>query len=240
DAAAIESFVLAGLDAVLSDRFGSRLSLPVRVQRESLRARLRRFARIQADERQKGWRIQCGELRFEEATFRLAGLPIVASLDRVDVHEGSGQMRVLDYKTFAKRKTASEAHFVPATGEEESFETLLDGKAVRWFDLQLPLYRALAQFRWPSESPPVVAYFLLPERVEESGIDDLALDSSLFESAMSAAETVAHRVRNGIYWPPRAVQYDDYESVFLGEDPASILSSESKDFLMGMHLKAGP
>ena len=241
DAAAIESFVLAGLDAVLSDRFGSRLSLPVRVQRESLRARLRRFARIQADERQKGWRIQCGELRFEEeATFRLAGLPIVASLDRVDVHEGSGQMRVLDYKTFAKRKTASEAHFVPATGEEESFETLLDGKAVRWFDLQLPLYRALAQSRWPSESPPVVAYFLLPERVEESGIDDLALDSSLFESAMSAAETVAHRVRSGIYWPPRAVQDHDYESVFLGEDPAGILSSESKEFLMGMHLKAGP
>ena len=241
DAAAIESFVLAGLDDVLSDRFGKRLSLPVRVQRESLRARLRQFARIQAEERQKGWRIQCGELRFEEeATLRLAGLPIVASLDRVDVHERSGEMRILDYKTFAKRKTASEAHFEQATGEEGSFETLFEGKAVRWFDLQLPLYRALARFRWPSQSSPLVGYFLLPERVEESGIDDLALDSSLFESAMSAAETVAHRVRNGIYWPPRTVQYDDYESVFLGEDPASILSSESKEFLMGLHFKAVP
>jgi hypothetical protein len=115
-----------------------------------------------------------------------------------------------------------------------------DGKPARWLDLQLPLYRALARFRWPNESPPLVGYFLLPERVEESGIDSLTLDSSLFESAMSAAETVANRVRNGIYWPPRAVQYDDYESVFLGEDPAGILSSQSKEFLMGSHLRAGP
>ena len=241
NAAAIESFVLAKLDEVLSDRFGRRLPLPVRVQRESLRARLRRFARIQAEERGKGWRIRCGELRFEEEdTLRLAGLPIVASLDRVDVDERSGQMRILDYKTFAKRRAVSEIIFVQATGEEEPLETVYDGKPVRWLDLQLPLYRALARFRWPNESPPLVGYFLLPERVEESGIDSLTLNSSLFESAMSAAETVANRVRNGIYWPPRAVQYDDYESVFLGEDPAGILSSQSKEFLMGSHLRAGP
>jgi hypothetical protein len=61
DSAAIEGFVLMELDAVLSDRFGTRLSLPVRVQRESLRARLRQFARIQAEERRAGWRIQSGE-----------------------------------------------------------------------------------------------------------------------------------------------------------------------------------
>jgi ATP-dependent helicase/nuclease subunit B len=241
DAAAIERFVLAELDALLSDRFGRRLSLPVRVQRESLRARLRRFARIQAWERTNGWRIQCGELRFEEAdTLRLAGLPILASLDRVDVNERSGQRRILDYKTFARRKTPSEVHFGQATGEESCFATVVDGKAVRWLDLQLPLYRALAQYRWPSESSPLVGYFLLPERIEESGIHQLALDDSLFESAMSSAETVADRVRRGIYWPPRAVQYDDYESIFLGEDPATTLSSNSKEFLMGGHLKTGP
>jgi ATP-dependent helicase/nuclease subunit B len=241
DATAIERFVLAELDALLSDRFGRRLSLPVRVQRESLRARLRRFARIQARERRNGWRIQCGELRFEEeATLRLAGLPILASLDRVDVNERSGQRRILDYKTFAKRKTASEVHFEQATGEDSCFETVVEGKAVRWLDLQLPLYRALAQLRWPDESSPQVGYFLLPERIEESCIDELALGNSLFQSAMSSAETVAERVRRGIYWPPRAVQYDDYESLFLGEDPASILSSKSKEFLMGRNLKARP
>jgi ATP-dependent helicase/nuclease subunit B len=241
NATAIERFVLAELDAILSDRLGRRLCLPVRVQRESLRARLRRFARIQAEQRREGWRMQCGELRFEEeATLRLAGLPIVASLDRVDVNERSGQRRILDYKTFARRKTASEVHFEQATGEDTSFETVVDGKAVRWMDLQLPIYRALAQLRWPGEPSPLVGYFLVPERIEESCIDEFALDNCLFESAMSSAETVADRVRRGIYWPPRAVQYDDYESVFLGEDPASILSFRSKEFLMGWHLKARP
>ena len=235
DPAAIERFVLTELDVLLSDRFGRRLSLPVRVQRESLRARLRQFARIQAEERRAGWRIQRGEFCFErEGTLSLAGLPVVASLDRVDIHERTGQRRILDYKTYAKRRAASEVHFEPAAGERDVFETVFEGKIVRWQDLQLPLYRALAQFQWPDEpEPPAVGYFLLPERIEESAIEEFALDASLFASAMSSAEAVADRVRRGIYWPPRGVQYDDYEEIFLGEDPANILSKESRDFLIG-------
>ena len=235
DPAAIERFVLTELDVLLSDRFGRRLSLPVRVQRESLRARLRQFARIQAEERRAGWRIQRGEFRFqEEGTLFLAGLPVVASLDRVDIHERTGQRRILDYKTYAKRRAASEVHFEPAAGEHDVFETVFEGKIVRWQDLQLPLYRALAQLQWADQpEPPAVGYFLLPERIEESGIEEFALDASLFASAISSAEAVADRVRRGIYWPPRAVQYDDYKDIFLGEDPANILSQESREFLVG-------
>jgi ATP-dependent helicase/nuclease subunit B len=243
DPAGIERFVLAELDSLLSDRFGRQLSLPVRVQRESLRARLRQFARIQAEERRAGWRIQCGEFRFEkEATLSLGSLPVLASLDRVDIHERTGQRRILDYKTYAKRTTAADVHFEPAMGEDHAFETAFGGRMVRWRDLQLPLYRALAQFKWPDESePPAVGYFLLPERIEESGIEEFALDASLFASAMSTAEAVADRVRRGIYSPPRAMQYDDYEDVFLGEDPAGILSAKSKEFLAGLQdLKAIP
>jgi hypothetical protein len=59
------------------------------------------------------------------------------------------------------------------------------------------------------------------------------MDASLFASAMSGAEAVADRVRRGIYWPPRAVQHEDYEDIFLGEDPAKILSEASREFLMG-------
>jgi ATP-dependent helicase/nuclease subunit B len=238
DPAAIERFVLTELDVLLSDRFGKRLSLPVRVQRESLRARLRQFARIQAEERRAGWRIQRGEFRFEEeGTLFLAGLPVVASLDRVDIHERTGQRRILDYKTYAKRRAASDVHFESAAGEHDVFETVFEGKIVRWQDLQLPLYRALAELQWADQpEPPAVGYFLLPERIEESGIEEFALDASLFASAMSSAEAVADRVRRGIYWPPRAVQYDDYEDIFLGEDPANILSQESREFLVGSRI----
>jgi ATP-dependent helicase/nuclease subunit B len=232
---AIERFVLAELDAILSERFGRRLSLPLRVQRESLRARLRQFARIQAEERRAGWRVQCGELRFEkEHTLAPAGVPLVGSLDRVDLHEKTGQRRVLDYKTFAKRKSTADIHLEFVVGEPDFRGTFFHGKPARWRDLQLPLYRALAEFHWPDDAePPTVGYFLLPERIEESGIDELVMEEPLFASAKATAEMVADRVQRGIYWPPGTVQYDDYADVFLGEDPADIVSEKSKHFLMG-------
>ena len=105
---------------------------------------------------------------------------------------------------------------------------------VRWRDLQLPLYRALAQFRWPGEPlPPVVGYFLLPERVEESGTDELALDEALFASAKAAAESVAERISHGIFWPPGEAEFDDFAGLFLGEDPDKVISEKSKEFLSG-------
>ena len=235
DAAEIEKFVLAESEVVLADRFGNRLSLPVRVQRESLRARLRRFARLQARERESGWRIQCGELRFEkEDTLVLATLPIVGSLDRVDIHEGSGKRRILDYKTSAQRSTANEFHFEEGKGQLDPFHLLMRGKLRRWKDLQLPLYRALARLRWPGEDvSPSVAYFFLPERIDESSIEEFALDDAVFNSAMSCAQAVAENIGRGIFWPPRAVEYDDYDTIFLGEDPENVLSEESKRLLSG-------
>ncbi len=234
--AAIEKFVLRELDSQFFERFGRQLSLPVRVQRESLRARLRQFSRIQAEERRAGWRIQSGEVRFEkEATLSLAGLSILASLDRLDIHEKTGQRRILDYKTSAKRRTAFEAHLEAATGEDILLETFFEGKMFRWRDLQLPLYRALAHFQWPDDPAPcAVAYFLLPERVEESGIDEFHIDGPTFQSALNSARVIADRVRRGIYWPPRSVTHDDYRSIFLGEDAASALSARSREFLVGL------
>ena len=231
----IEAFVLAQLDAIFLERFGRRLSLPLRVQQEGLRARLRQFARIQAEERRAGWRLCHGELRFaEENTLRLAGLPIVGRLDRVDVHEGTSQRRVLDYKTFARRKSAVDTHLDFTPQKDDTWGTVSGGKVARWRDLQLPLYRALAEFLWPDEPvPPAVGYFLLPERVEESEIDELILDETAFASAKSTAEIVAKRVSRGIFWPPGHVLYDDFADIFLGEDPAEIINERSKEFLQG-------
>jgi hypothetical protein len=100
--------------------------------------------------------------------------------------------------------------------------------------LQLPLYRALAEFLWPGEPlPPRVGYFLLPERIAESGIDELILDEALFASAKANAEIVAERIRRGIFWPPGEVEFDDFAHLFLGEDPGKIISEKSKEFLSG-------
>lgn len=236
EAAPIEKFVLAELDAVLAQRHGRRLSLPVRVQRESLRARLRQFARLQAEERRAGWRIVDAEVPFAAGdTLALAGLPVTARFDRIDLHEQTGRRRILDYKTYRTLKghTPPETHFGPADTEFPDAEFVLEGKPRRWRQLQLPLYRALAAYRWPDPEPPVVGYFLLPEKLEESAVLELEMDEPLFASALRCANAVAERVRNGVFWPPRDVRYDDFAEMFPTGDPAGAFSERSAAFLKG-------
>lgn len=259
DPGVIEKFVLGELDVILAKRFGKELALPVRVQRESLRARLRKFAEIQAAERAAGWKIVGVEVPFvERDTISLAGLPVTAKIDRVEVHEVTGKRRILDYKTYktAKNHRPEDVHFgrwdgggkaeaaavpegVVSTVEEGvveavSAEVEWGGKSRRWAQLQLPLYRALAGHRWPDDAePPSVAYFLLPEKIEESGIFEFPLDAATYASALDCAAVVAERVKRGIFWPPREVNYESFDDIFLGEDPAKLFSAASVAFLKG-------
>jgi hypothetical protein len=153
----------------------------------------------------------------------------------VEINEATGQRRILDYKTFARDKTPEQAHLVRTSQEPilPGEEVFWNGKPRYWRSLQLPLYRALAEFRWPREEPPIVGYFLLPERVEESHIEELPLDNESAHAAVQCAEAIAERVRRGIFWPPREVDYDDYEELFLGDDPSKVLSHDSISFLEG-------
>lgn len=237
----IEKHVFGALDTVLAAQFGTRLSLPVRVQRESLRARLRQFARIQAREAAAGWRIVDAEIPFKtEDTLTLGGIAITGKIDRVEVHQKTGRRRVLDYKTYksVKNHHPSETHLGPARGEPDLPEAEFDheGKPRRWRQLQLPLYRALAAFRWPDDpAPALTAYFLLPEKLEESEVFEFDLNDGLFDSAMQCAMAVADRVRRGVFWPPREPDYEEFEEIFLGQDPATVLSAESIVFLKGDH-----
>lgn len=233
EAEAIERFVLGDLDSVLAGRYGTRLSLPVRVQRESLRARLRQFARLQAQTRREGWRILDAEVDFPiENALTFGGLPLTARIDRVEVHEVTGQRRILDYKTYRSLKgnAPAETHMEPADGGFAEAEFAWDGRQRRWKQLQLPLYRALAFHRWPDDPvPPAVGYFLLPEKLEDSCILEFAIDEPLFESALRCAEAVADRVRRGVFWPPRDVRYDNFTDLFPDGNleaavPAAIIS----------------
>jgi ATP-dependent helicase/nuclease subunit B len=222
DSEAIERFVLGDLDTELAKAYGAKQSLPVRVQRESLRARLRQFARLQAGTRREGWVITDAEVDFPiETALPLGGLPVTARIDRIEVHETTGQRRILDYKTYKSLKgnTPADTHMEPADGTFPEAEFAWDGRDRRWKQLQLPLYRALAMRRWPDDPlPPSVGYFLLPEKLEDSCILEFAIDEPLFESAMRCADAVADRVRRGIFWPPRDVRYDDFAEMFPDGD----------------------
>ncbi len=235
----IERFLHDALDREVLRLHGLHPSLPVRVQQESLRVRLSRMAEIQAQERATGWQIVHSEYRFgpdAQESIEYFGLPVAASLDRIEIHIRTGQRRILDYKTFARDKSPEEAHFTTRTPEEllPGEEVIRDGKPRYWTNLQLPLYRELSLFHWRDDlAPPIVGYFLLPERVEDARIAMFDLDETTIYNANLCAEAIAERIARGNFWPPRQPLYDDYESLFLGEAPEDVLSEESLEWLQG-------
>ena len=233
----IEAFVLAELDALVAGRFGKRLSLPLRVQRESLRARLRQFARIQAEERRAGWRIHHGEFRFEKEHTVHTGRPAGSRLARPRRHSrGNGTTahpRLQDLRE-AKiprpnppRECRRKARTFRNSGRRES---RLDGwtcnfpSTVRSQSSAGPVNRCLP---WSDT-------FSLPERIEESGIEKLTLDRSRIRlSNVQRGNGGRSRASEASFGLPALCQYDDFADVFLGEDPGPILSENSRSFLMG-------
>ncbi|SHJ81709.1 PD-(D/E)XK nuclease superfamily protein [Rubritalea squalenifaciens DSM 18772] len=197
----IAAYFDAVLDRVLESRYGSEPSLAIRIQVESARERLRALAHKQADQRADGWRIQHVEFSIgerkegkESLPWQVGGHPVNMVLDRVDRHEVTGQIRILDYKTSAKAKTPMMAHLTkwveeecrPLLGELLPLATGRGKKLIenRWKDLQLPLYAWFAMEHFKSDEIPEIGYINLPKAVSEtefslwSGFDEVLLDSA--------------------------------------------------------------
>jgi len=231
----IEDFILEELDRVLSSVFGGIHSVALRAQRESLRARLRRFAFLQAEERRNGWRIVAAEEPFKaEDTLSIGPLKITAKLDRIEINENTGQRRILDYKSFNQLKTPEKTH-LSSSRTPPIIDAATTGDGRQWVDLQLPLYRALAEHRWPQDSqPPLVGYFLLPPKIEDSAIELLPLDEARYESALTCARDIAERVSRGVFWPPAEnLRFDDFSPLFPVGKESEAFDPESIAFLKG-------
>lgn len=215
---AIEAFVHDELDRILASRFDGRLPLAVRIQTESLRQRLSWFARVQARERQAGWRIAEVEKKFE---LDLDGFIVVGRVDRIERHE-DGRRRVLDYKTTAAASVVEQAHRVAVTANtrlpahlenvKEVLCTASDGKTKRWKNLQVALYSAALG------DVDELGYFALGATeadVKVSLWDGFFRDDR--ESALDCARWVTTRVAQRAFWPPaERVDFDDYAVLSLG------------------------
>jgi ATP-dependent helicase/nuclease subunit B len=235
DAKELRAFLLAALDREATSRFGAELALPLIVQLESARQRLGRAAEVQARTRAEGWVIEHVECKF---TLDVGGLVVSGKIDRIDRHEGTRAVRVLDYKTSDQPAQPREAHLRAGRRTETApeFARFASGeRELVWRDLQLPLYlRALEMGRVESAlgsrpsheamagmvTRPIVTagYFNLPKASTETGIA-LWHDSTREESeaAWRCAEGVAVAIRAGEFWPPneniRADQ-DEFAALF--------------------------
>jgi len=216
---AIFEWVSAELDRVVVERFGQRVPLAVRIQAEALRQRLEWFARVQACEAANGWEVIAVE---RTITITLGETLVSAKIDRIDRHAGTGQVRVIDYKTgkvesveraHRKRQTASSS--VPAHLQGAAcpalFEGLDKGKPATflWHNLQLPLY--VLGVREEYDEIAVPAYFSLADTEDKVAVHEWRdFCEEDLEATTACATWLTEQIAAGVFWPPaEKVDYDD-------------------------------
>jgi RecB family exonuclease len=189
DPEAIRACLGGLLDAAVLRHYG-KLPMPsILVQVEQLRLRLAALAQWQAGWAAQGWRIQHVEISPEEGKARIDvdGRPMFlrGRIDRIDVHEGSHERMIFDYKFSDRAKTPEQAH----------------RKQGEWIDLQLPLYRHLLH-GLGIEGPVGLGYIALPKDLSRVGPLMAQWTEEDLCDADRAAEEVVRRVRAEVFWPP--------------------------------------
>lgn len=206
--------------------YGRRPAPLVALQLEGLKQRLRHAAQIEAEDRAQGWRIQQAEWA-PDTPLVVEGAQVRLKIDRIDRHQTSGQIRVLDYKTSDKASAPLDAHAPRAPralDEAQAWREFIvaDGVRRRWVDLQLPLYAAA--LRLHGLEPQEAGYFVLPKSVQDTRVllwPDFG--KAWIEPALACASEAVRRMRAGVFWPPSAKAYDrGFDDLFLGDPEAMV------------------
>ena len=219
DADEIAQFLDAALARHVKQRHGTKPLSAVRVQAEQLRARLRRFAQWQARRREAGWRIEFVEQAIlpEKALLDVDGRPIGlrGRIDRIDVHESTGQRIVFDYKTSDRVDPPDKTH----------------RKKTEWVDLQLPLYRHLVA-ALGIDGPVELAYIALPKDVAKVGELIAEWTPAELDEADETARRVVRAIRRGLFWPPTdppPAFFDEFAAICQDGQFGAALADEEGD-----------
>lgn len=226
DAGALRKFLLGEFDRRMRARFGADLTLPLLVQAESAHQRLAKAGEVLARERADGWVAVEVEKKFE---LPLGGLVIAGKIDRIERHERTGAVRVLDYKTSDTAVHPAEAHLRNARNGESLpgwARVPIGGRERVWTDLQLPLYRRVLAAEFGRDV--ACGYFNLPKAAGETGLELWAdYTPELDAAAWRCTEGVGAAIRAGEFWPPReltgrAAEQDEFAALFHGAAAASV------------------
>lgn len=213
-----EASIAKALKAVIDEevkRFGSHPTVNVLLQLQSARERLMRFAAIQAEWAQEGWRVEGTEIPYFSKPFEDLDVLIKGFVDRVDCRvlpDGHKEFRIIDYKTWDNAKEISK-HIHTKSGKQiefanrlklptESFTKDKKGEPERMLTVQLPLYGACLKAQYPERFNGTIAgydYLVLAEDQAKVVPVEKYVDLSL-RTARAAIE----RIRANIFWPARA------------------------------------
>ena len=165
--------------------FGKVSPAVIALQGEAAIERLKAFAQLQAARRREGWRIAYSEQKFE---CRIKSCPTLlrGKVDRIDVHEKTGEIAIIDYKTWSRAK-------------DEYYKS----------SVQLPIYRAMVEasglFDAAQARTSKAFYCVLAERAEDVKFD---VENACSEGGQSEAEDLIvgylTSIAKGIFYPPKA------------------------------------
>lgn len=186
------------LDRVFHQSFGRNPPVAAQIQREQIRYRLHAFAAIQAQLVNQGWQTVHAEascsarIIVDDQPFTITG-----QIDRIDHHPELGY-RLIDYKTANTAKKPKQTHHQTIEGQ------------LTWVDLQLPLYRHLAEaFEVPQSAQ--LGYINLPKKVEATGYAPADWTDDQLKQADAERDRVIRAIRNHAYWPPNEPnEYDGF------------------------------
>jgi ATP-dependent helicase/nuclease subunit B len=189
------------------ERYGKRPLPAVRVQLEQLRYRLSGLDEFQAMQRAEGWEIIESERYVREVSLDIPDaepMPLRAKIDRID-SRGRGtdrEFRIIDYKTGESAKTPFEIHHGVKKYNEE------------WLDLQLPLYRYIAE-RLDYKGAIEVGYVLLPRSPDKIAFAAAEWTQEQYEAGIEKAREVVRSIRAGEFWPPAVDggRFDEFASI---------------------------
>ena len=166
---------------ILLGAYGTSLPAIIELQGEAAIARLRNFAPVQAERRKAGWRIVAAEQSLE-CRIKSSKTLLRGKVDRIDENELTGELAIIDYKTWEAPKS--------------------DAKSI-----QLPAYRAMVQcsgrFDAARAAEAKTMYCILARRAEDTKFDE---EHSFGSAGQSEAEDLIvdmlDRIARGIFYPP--------------------------------------
>ncbi len=199
----IARFLAAALQDCSQKCYGERPRPAVAIQLERALKRLEAFATWQAAWRNQGWQIRDTEYAFNEHSasggifLDVDGREMFlrGRMDRIDVHEKTGELYVLDYKT------ADTAADPMKTYRKRD----LDGN-FQWVDFQLPLYHYILSRAERSERI-LLGHVALPKDVTLTGLKQARWTREDIDEAVEEAKEIVRRIRYGdfpkVEPPPR-------------------------------------
>lgn len=232
DPQAISDALIDALERIGRERFGASPSALIALQLDAIARRLGFFAECEAAHRSEGWTTLASELPFR-VRYGAAPTYITGRVDRLDFNPSTGEVRVIDYKTW---DTLSRGSAFSTDKKDVAFAEsrgiALASPEKTWKSLQLPIYCDMVEANAKSIrglDPAAIksisaSYAILGKSQAETGYSETISSEDWHGSAKEVLEFLLGEIERGVFWPPSPADLwqTDFGELFFDTPSASI------------------